>query len=121
MDSAKAAIYSDFSGLASLKRQASSDPQQAAREVAQQFESIFVGMMVKSMRDTLPDDSLFGSHQMEAYQEMFDKQLAVDLSRKESGLADIIERQITASSMYQATPGNNRIGAAGRAPVPPIH
>jgi flagellar protein FlgJ len=106
MDSAKAAIYSDFSGLASLKRQASSDPQQAAREVAQQFESIFVGMMVKSMRDTLPDDSLFGSHQMEAYQEMFDKQLAVDLSRKGGlGLADIIERQITASSMYQANAG----------------
>ncbi|MFN3165176.1 MAG: rod-binding protein [Pseudohongiellaceae bacterium] len=103
MDSAKAAIYSDFSGLASLKRQASSDPQQAAREVAQQFESIFVGMMVKSMRDTLPEDSLFGSHQMEAYQEMFDNQLAVDLSRKGGlGLADIIERQITASSMYQA-------------------
>ncbi|GAB5499151.1 MAG: hypothetical protein PsegKO_14620 [Pseudohongiellaceae bacterium] len=106
MDSAKAAIYSDFSGLASLKRQASSDPQQAAREVAQQFESIFVGMMVKSMRDTLPEDSLFGSHQMEAYQEMFDKQLAVDLSRKGGlGLADIIERQITASSMYQANAG----------------
>jgi len=103
MDSTKAAIYSDFSGLASLRRQAGSDPQQAAKEVAQQFESIFVSMMVKSMRDTLPKDSLFGSHQMEAYQEMFDKQLAVDLSQKGGlGLADIIERQITASSMYQA-------------------
>lgn len=98
MDTASAAIYSDFSGLSNLRRKAGSDPGEAAREVAQQFESIFVGMMVKSMRDTLPKDGMFGSHQMDAYQDMFDKQLALDLSSKGGlGLADIIEKQIAAN------------------------
>jgi len=101
--SSQAQIYSDFSGLAELRRQAGSDPDKAAKEVAQQFESIFVGMMVKSMRDTLPKDGLFSSNQMEAYQDMFDKQLALDLSKRGGiGLAEIIEKQITSSSMYKA-------------------
>jgi flagellar protein FlgJ len=101
--SAKAQVYSDFSGLAELRRQAGNDPQKAAKEVAQQFESIFVSMMIKSMRDTLPKDGIFSSNQMEAYQDMFDKQMAVDLSSKGGiGLAEIIERQITSSSVYKA-------------------
>lgn len=95
------AVYTDFSGLDNLKRKAGSDPNAAAREVAQQFESIFVGMMIKSMRDTLPKDGMFASSQMDAYQDMFDKQLSVDLSSKGGlGLAEIIERQIMASSQF---------------------
>ena len=106
LDTAKANVYSDFSGLADLRRQAGSDPQKAAKEVAQQFESIFVSMMVKSMRDTLPKDGLFSSNQMDAYQDMFDKQMAVDLSSKGGiGLAEIIERQITSSAVYKAQVG----------------
>lgn len=106
LDTAKAQVYSDFSGLAELRRQAGSNPEKAAKEVAQQFESLFVGMMVKSMRDTLPKDGLFSSNQMEAYQDMFDKQLALDLSSKGGiGLAEVIERQITSSAAYKAQLG----------------
>ena len=112
-DTAKAGVYSDFSGLAELRRQAGSDPSKAAKEVAQQFESIFVGMMVKSMRDTLPKDGLFASNQMEAYQEMFDQQLALDLSRRGGiGLADVIERQITSSAVYKAQLSESGTGTA---------
>lgn len=100
---ANASNYNDFSGLAELRLKAGENPGEAAREVAQQFESIFVGMMMKSMRATLPKDGMFSSHQMEAYQDMFDKQLALDLSSKGGlGLADMIERQISASSMFKA-------------------
>ena len=102
MDANVAGVYSDFSGLANLKRQASSDPKDAARQVAQQFESIFVGMMVQSMRDAVPKGDLFGSDQMEAYQDMFDKQLALDLANGGGlGLADVIERQITQGAAYK--------------------
>lgn len=103
MATAVASVYNDFSGLTNLKRQAQAEPDQAAHEVAQQFESIFVGMMMKAMRSATPQDSLFNSDQMEVYQEMFDKQLAVDLSVNGGlGLARIIEQQIAKSSVVQA-------------------
>ena len=90
-----APVYSDLNHLSTLKAQAANDPEQAIKEVAAQFESIFVSMMMQSMRDALPGDSLFNSNQMETYQEMFDQQLAVDLSDKGGlGLAEIIEQQL---------------------------
>ena len=96
---ATASVYTDLSGLSSLKLQAQAEPDKAAKEVAQQFESLFVGMMLKSMRDAVPKDGLFSSSQLDAYQEMFDKQLALDLSRQGGiGLADLIERQIVTSA-----------------------
>lgn len=99
MDAGLANDYNDFSGLNSLKHKAQTQPDEAAHEVAQQFESIFVGMMMKAMRDALPTDGMFNSNQMEAYQDMFDKQLAVDLSAQGGlGLARIIEQQITQSA-----------------------
>lgn len=99
MDSGLAGVYNDFSGLNSLKHKAKLEPDQAAHEVAQQFESIFVGMMMKAMRDALPTDGMFNSNQMEAYQDMFDKQLAVDLSSQGGlGLARVIEQQISQAS-----------------------
>ena len=115
---ASADIYTDFSGLASLKTQARFEPSEAIKEVAQQFESLFVGMMMKAMRDAVPKDSLFGSSQLDSYQEMFDKQLAVDLSRQGGiGLAAIIERQIAASATFGAEDGQDSVLAvAGPAP-----
>lgn len=95
-----AQVYNDFSGLGDLKMKARANPDQASHEVAQQFESIFVGMMMKAMRDAVPKDGLFNSDQMEAYQDMFDKQLALDLSAKGGlGLSRIIEQQIAKSSI----------------------
>lgn len=103
MDTGLAGVYNDFSGLNSLKHKAKLEPDQAAHEVAQQFESIFVGMMMKSMRDALPADGMFNSNQMEAYQDMFDKQLAVDLSTQGGlGLARVIEQQISQASKISA-------------------
>jgi len=106
MDSSTASVYNDFSGLARLKQQARVAPQQAAKEVAQQFESLFVSMVLKAMRDAVPQDELFGSDQLRSYQGMFDQQLALDLSNSGGlGLAQIIERQITDSSRYRAEEG----------------
>lgn len=89
-------VYNDFSELAKLKGVSHDDPQAAMKEVAHQFESLFVTMMMKSMRDTLPKDGMFGGSNMESYQQMFDQQLSLDLSRKGSiGLASVIQRQLT--------------------------
>lgn len=96
METGVAGVYNDFAGLNNLRLQARENPDQAVHEVAAQFEAIFVGMMLKAMRAATPADGMFNSDRMEAYQDMFDKQLALDLSAKGGfGLARIIEQQIS--------------------------
>jgi flagellar protein FlgJ len=73
--------YTDFSGLQALKRAAAKNDPSAVRKVAQQFESMFTRMMLKSMRDAVPTDPLFGSDQEKMYQGMYDDQLALQLSK----------------------------------------
>lgn len=95
-------VYNDLSGLNALKLQSRENPDGALHEVAQQFESVFITMMMKAMRDTLPKDGLFASSQMDTYQEMMDQQMALDLSRQDGlGLAAVIERQLSAAARYQ--------------------
>ncbi|MEN6626585.1 MAG: rod-binding protein [Candidatus Sumerlaeia bacterium] len=53
------------------------DAKERAEAVATQFESIFMGMMIKSMRDTVPDGGLLGEGLGgKTYVEMMDQQLA---------------------------------------------
>lgn len=87
-------VYTDFSGLAALRRQAQTNPAQSLEQVAGQFESIFMQMMLKAMRDATVDGGLFDSSQMDLYQNMFDQQVALDLSGTGGlGLAEMIVRQ----------------------------
>ncbi|MGH8261293.1 MAG: flagellar assembly peptidoglycan hydrolase FlgJ [Steroidobacteraceae bacterium] len=88
-------VYADFAGLDQLKRAARANDPQALRAVAKQFESLFARMMIKSMRDAIGPDPLFGSDQEQMYQGMFDDQLSVDLTRGRGlGLADMLIRQL---------------------------
>src|ERR1700691_6122330 len=94
--------YTDFSGLQALKRAAANNDPSAVRKVAQQFESMFTRMMLKSMRDAVGTDPIFGSDQEKMYQGMYDDQLALQLSKGRGlGLADMLVRQL------------QRLGAAG--------
>jgi flagellar protein FlgJ len=88
-------FYADPANLAALKRDASAQTPDALRETARQFESLFTNMMLKSMRDASGEDALFGSDQQDFYQDMFDQQLSVQLSKgKGLGLADMLVRQL---------------------------
>src|ERR1700759_3940232 len=107
--------YTDFSGLQALKRAAAKNDPSAVRKVAQQFESMFTRMMLKSMRDTVGTDPIFGSDQEKMYQGMYDDQLALQLSKGRGiGLTDMLVRQLQklgASSAPAATPSTG--GASG--------
>ncbi len=90
--------YTDFQGLSQLKSQAKDDSDGALRTVAEQFESIFIGMMMKSMRDASIGDQLFDSNAQNNYMDMYDKELSMSLSSKGGiGLADTIVRQLSQS------------------------
>lgn len=89
----------DIGGLNNLREAMASGNGEVLQEAAQQFEAIFVQMMLKSMRkaqDALADeDSPFNSEQVKFYRDMHDQQLAVDLSSNGGlGLADLIVKQL---------------------------
>jgi len=88
-------MVSDFQPLSDLKKGAREKSPEAIKQVAKQFESLFVQMMLKSMRDTVPENQLFGSKAGKMYQDMYDKQLSMHISNgKGIGLAKTIERQL---------------------------
>jgi flagellar protein FlgJ len=88
--------YHDASALTRLKHVSRDNPEQAAKEVATQFEAMFIQMMLKSMRDAVPKGGLFNSNDMETYTEMADQQIAINLAKSGGiGLADVITRQLT--------------------------
>ena len=91
----------DFHGLNQLRNQAAQtsvedkDQQQVLREVAGQFEALFISMMLKSMREASLADGIFDSSQSKMYREMADQQMAMDMaSRGGLGLQDVIMRQL---------------------------
>jgi len=103
----------DFQGLAELRRSASVDEgdQDTLRQVAGQFESLFVNMMLKSMRDAKLADGMFDSSQSELYQDMADQQLAMDLSAKGGlGLQEVIMRQLGGQPLEPVTSSNSGQG-----------
>src|SRR5512138_3943086 len=91
-------FFADFQGIASLKNDAKAQDPTAMKEAAKQFESLFTQMLLKSMREankSFGGDSLFGSDQADFYQDMFDNQMALHLSKgKGLGLADMLIRQL---------------------------
>jgi flagellar protein FlgJ len=85
----------DVNGLAQVKRQARNDPRAALKGASQQFEAVFLQMVLKSMRDATPKEGLFDNEQTRLYQSMLDQQLAQTLSAKGStGLAALMEKQL---------------------------
>ncbi|PKA67755.1 MULTISPECIES: flagellar assembly peptidoglycan hydrolase FlgJ [Pseudomonas] len=90
--------YSDLNRLNQLKvGDKNSDANM--RKVAQEFESLFIGEMLKSMRsatETLGQDNPLNTPAAKQYQEMSDQQLAISMSREGGGigLADVLLRQM---------------------------
>lgn len=87
-------MYTDFGALADLRMEAREDSAGSIKEVASQFESLFVQMMLSSMRDATLKGGLFESNQLEAYEQMYDRQLSQELAQAGGvGLAEVIVRQ----------------------------
>ena len=95
-DNAAQANALDFKQFAALRRGAGEQDPNTLREVARQFESIFTKMMLESMRSASFGDPLFGSDQSDQYRDMFDDQMAVQLTQGRGiGLADMLIRQLS--------------------------
>ena len=86
----------DTSKLEALKSRTSGRPNENVKAVAQQFEALFIGMMLKSMRDAIPKNDDVNSDTTKTYQSMLDQQLAQALtSHGGLGIAAMIEKQLS--------------------------
>ena len=104
-DLTAASIYTDFQGLAQLRNAAQERSPDAIKETARQFEGMFIQMMLKAMRDTLPSDGILGGQQVKFYQEMYDKQISLELARNKGiGLAEALYRQLGGEGEALAKP-----------------
>ncbi|KAA8996714.1 flagellar assembly peptidoglycan hydrolase FlgJ [Affinibrenneria salicis] len=109
-DQASAAY--DVQSINGLRREAVQNSPAALHKVAKQVEGLFVNMMLKSMRDTLPQDGLLSSDQTRMYTSMYDQQLAQNLSAKGLGLADMMVKQLSRHSASEPDE------MAGKTPLP---
>jgi flagellar protein FlgJ len=93
--------YTDLNSLQQIKVTGKEDKDLALRQVAQQFESMFVDMMLKSMRsanEVFGQDNPLNTSEMKHHQEMYDKQLSLSLSEgSRMGLAEAFYRQMKQS------------------------
>jgi flagellar protein FlgJ len=82
-----------------------------AKKVSQDFEALFVGMMMKSMRETVGKDKLTGGgHGEEVYRSLLDQEYANASVKRGGGLglAKIIEKDIIRQESRKVVPKVDR-------------
>ncbi|WP_404376469.1 flagellar assembly peptidoglycan hydrolase FlgJ [Vreelandella aquamarina] len=84
----------DMSGFQRLQHNARVDPEAGVQGAAQQFEALFIQMMVKSMRDATPTSGLLDSRDTTFYQSMLDQQWSQVMASRGIGLADALVEQL---------------------------
>lgn len=112
-------VYTDVQSLENLRYESKKNPSAVKQEMAKQFESLLLQMMLRSMRDANKafKSDLMNAEQMDFYQEMYDQQLTLALSSTGMGIATAIERNIDqndpsahANSRLDLTPSSYGVG-----------
>ena len=100
-DYAQSMIYTELSSLNQITQQGRENQDDALKSVAQQFESMFIRSLLKSMRDAndvLSKDNFLNSNTSKFYRDMFDDQLSLNLTQRNGvGIADMLYRQLNQS------------------------
>ena len=89
-------LASDTKGLDQLKQSAKQNAPQSVKAVAQQFESMFMNMVMKSMREASGGEGgLLDNQQSKMFTSMLDQQLSQNMAKKGVGLAEVLIRQLS--------------------------
>jgi flagellar protein FlgJ len=94
----------DNRNLLSIKAAAnkSGNSPAAMKAAAQQFEALFISIILKTMRQSLPQDGLFSSQQTKLYTQLLDEEIGQLAAKQGLGLADQMLRQMVASGQLDA-------------------
>ena len=116
--STQANTYTDLNALAALKNAPASAA--TVKAVSEQVEALFLQMMLKSMRDAGEAAGEPTSNETGMYQDMFDKQVALTLSKRQDlGVARLFERQLGGKAAGAAPAGaaaSSQLKAKGALP-----
>ncbi len=89
-----AALAGDVNSLAALRARASADPKAAVREVAKQFEALFMQELMKSMRAATLSSGMLDNEGSKLGNDMLDQQFATQMTGLPGGLSEAITRQL---------------------------
>jgi flagellar protein FlgJ len=110
MESSSPSNWYDFGSLAELRSSAVREPNktdEASSEVAQQFESLVLNLMLKEMRKTVSRSGLMDSEAMKTFEQMFDQQVALGMAKAGGiGLGKFIAQQLEMRAANTITPGD---------------
>ncbi|MGM0644612.1 MAG: rod-binding protein [Thermodesulfobacteriota bacterium] len=85
------------SRIDNVKDSAKLKEKQELKEACDGFEAIFLKTVMKSMRETLPEDGLFKtSNEMDIYKSMHDEHLSEQISQGDNsvGISEFLYRQL---------------------------
>ena len=111
----------DTKGLGDLKQSARAGSPEALKTAATQFESMFINMMMKSMRDATPQDGMLDNQQTKMFTSMLDQQMSQNLAKRGVGLADVLIRQLGAQAVNAqalAIGGDQNVPTTDAMPAP---
>jgi flagellar protein FlgJ len=109
----------DARSLNQLKVDSAQNSPEAIKAAAQQFEAVFMNMLMKSMRDATPQEGMFDNEQTRMYTSMLDQQLTQRLASRGIGLADAMVGQLSRAT--QPPTGKDTVPGPGNATGLPLH
>jgi flagellar protein FlgJ len=109
----------DVQGVEALRRTVRSSPQEGMKQASKQFEVMFMQMVLKSMREATPTDSMFSGPQEKLYTSMLDQQLAQNLSGRGVGLAQTMFAQLSRATGIETS--GSPSDAASEKPLTDFH
>ncbi|AFU97668.1 flagellar assembly peptidoglycan hydrolase FlgJ [Simiduia agarivorans] len=115
--------FTDLNSLDAVKKAGRKGDKQALREVARQFEAMFVQQMLKTMRateDVFAEGNFTQSSEMKFHRDLLDQQMSLQLTKgRGMGLAEVLYRELDRSygkMLPQAGKSSTGISAAESSP-----
>ena len=106
----QASAYTDFSGFSSLRRAAREQSPDALKQVAQQFEAMFVHMLLKGARDSALAEDVLGGDRNDVVHDLYDQQMSLHLSKQGGlGIADMLVQQLGGQTSAKPATRQHRI------------
>lgn len=118
VSSGDSGAYTDLNRLTAMKT-GDRDSEGNLKKVAQEFESLFVSQMLKAMRsanEVLAKDNPMNTAATRQYQDMYDQQLSVSMSREGGGigLQDVLMRQLSKNKGTEIAPATTGLVSGGK-------
>ena len=98
--------YNDFSALGELRGKAQRNEAGAMRESAEQFEALFIQMMLKSMREasSAMKSDLLHNNAQETFEGMYDKEISMQMAKRNAlGFADVVVKNLSRQKSVPST------------------